>query len=53
MFSNKFINKNFRLLSEKSKKFLEEKNKILVKRKKETDIFDGFLFKLLHSQKYI
>lgn len=53
MFSNKFINKNFRLLSEKSKKFLEEKNKILVKRKKETDIFDGFLFKLLYSQKYV
>ena len=37
MFSNKFINKNFRLLSAKSKKFLEEKNKILVKRKKETE----------------
>ena len=53
MFSNKFINKNFRLLSEKSRKFLEEKNKILIKRNKETNIFDGFLFKLLYSQKYV
>ena len=53
MLSNKFINKNFRLLSEKSKNFLEEKNKILVKRNRETNIFDGFLFKLLYSQKYV
>ena len=53
MLSNKLINRNFRILSEKSKCFLEEKNKILVKRKKETDIFDGLLFKLLYSQKRV
>ena len=53
MFSNKLINKNFMLLSKKSKLFLEEKNKILVKRNKETNIFDGFIFKLLYSQKRV
>ena len=52
MLSKKIINKKFQMLSNFSKKFLEKKNKELVKRKKETDIFDGFLFKLLCSQKY-
>ena len=52
MLSKKQINKNFQILSNFSKKFLENKNKELIKRKKETDIFDGFLFKLLCSQKY-
>lgn len=53
MLSNKLINKNFQLLSLRSKKFLEEKNKLLIKRNKETNIFDGFIFKLLYSQKYV
>ena len=51
MLSKKQINKKFTELSNFSKNFLKMKNKILIKRKRETDIFDGFLFKFLYSQK--
>ena len=51
MLSHKLINKNFQILAKSSYKFIEEQNKKYIKRKKETDLFDAFAFKIQYTKK--
>lgn len=52
-YSNKIINEKFLRIAKSSHNFISKNEKKYVERVRKTDMFDGFLFKLLYSRKNV